>query len=363
VTPPATERTRRVLTWDEGVETLAAASGVVVLIGATDVGKSTLVLQAANRAVAAGRRAAILDTDVGQGEVGPPGTLGIARLEVPVAELSLLRPRAMAFVGDISPVGHLLAVVQGARRLVRHALEREDEVVFVDTSGFVAGRLAERLKLAKVSILEPALVVLVRRGRELERLAELVAGTTAAPVVEVRTPPEVGYKAPVYRRIQRANRLRRHFERARRHELDASRVSVVEAWVYTGELLPRRRLDALGAALRTEIPHGEETADGIYLCCAGPPDRAAAATLYEEFGRRRVWITPTHAFRGLLLGLVGLEGRLIELAILEAINFERSLFSLLTPARTLDEVTQVHFGRLRVRPDGSEVARLRPGDL
>ena len=70
-----------------------------------------------------------------------------------MAEVSELRPRALAFVGDVAPTGHFLSVIQGTRRLVRHALGRDDDVVFVDTSGYVAGRLAEKLKLAKLAVL------------------------------------------------------------------------------------------------------------------------------------------------------------------------------------------------------------------
>ena len=351
------------LPWPEAVELLSAQSGVVMLLGATDVGKTTLVLEAANAAVRAGRKAAILDTDLGQGEVGPPGTLGIVRLESPVAEVSGLRPRALAFVGDNGPVGHFLSVLQGTRRMVAHALEREDDVVFVDTSGYVLGRLAEKLKLAKLAVLEPSLVVVVQRENELERLTALVEGSTEAPVVRVRSHAEVRRKSPVFRRVQRSNRMRRHFERARRHELDAGQVRILDAWLYTGEPLGARRLESLAGALRVEIPHGEITPDGVYLCCVGRPDRDAHAVLQDEFGKRRVWITPVTSFWNLLVGLVGPGGRLIDIGLLEAVNFERAVLSILTPARSVEEVGQIHFGRLRIRTDGSEIMRLRPGDL
>jgi polynucleotide 5'-hydroxyl-kinase GRC3/NOL9 len=351
------------LSWSDAVTLLGSQSGVVMLVGATDVGKTTLTLEAANAATRAGRKAAILDTDLGQGEIGPPGTLGVVRLETPVAALTEIRPRAMAFVGDTAPMGHLLGVIQGARRLVTHALSRDDDVVFVDTSGLVSGRLAEKLKLAKLAVLEPAMVVVVQRGREGERLASLLRDSTSAPVLCVRTPPEVGKKSPVYRRVQRANRMRRHFETARGLDLDATQVRVFDAWPYTGAPLPARQLEFVSRALRTDVPHGEITPDGVFLCVAGRPDRSGFAALQEEFGRKRVFVTPAIAFHNLLVGLMGDEGRLVDIGLLQGINFERALLSVLTPARAVGEIRQVHFGRLRVRPDGSEIARLRPGDL
>ena len=351
------------LDWDQAVELLAAQSGTVTLIGATDVGKTTLTLAAANAAVRAGRRVAVLDTDLGQSEIGPPGTIGVVRLEEPVASLGELKPRALAFVGSISPVGHLLSLVQGTRRLVYHARERGDEVVYVDTSGLVQGRMAEKLKLAKLAVLEPSLVVLVERERELERLGGLIAGATSAPVVRVRTPQDVRKKSTAYRRLQRSNRLRRQFEGARVVELDAGSVRTFDTWLYSGTALTAIQLRGAAEALKAEIVHGEITPDGVYLCAAGRIDRRGLVTVQEEFPRRRITVTPAMNFNGLLVGLVATGGHLVDVGLLQGVNFQRALLSILTPARSLSDVVQLHFGRMRLRTDGSEIAHLAPADL
>jgi polynucleotide 5'-hydroxyl-kinase GRC3/NOL9 len=351
------------LAWDDAVAALAGASGVVVLLGATDVGKTTLTLQAANEAARAGRRVAILDTDLGQSEIGPPGTLGVVRLEAPVATLGELKPRALAFVGATSPFGHLLPVVQGTRRLVCHAWERGDELVLVDTSGVVGGRLAEKLKLAKLAVLDPALIVVVQRDRECERLAALAAGVTDAPILRVQCPAEVRAKSPAYRRLRRSIRMRRHFEQARVLDLNAAQARVLDAWIYTGVALTARQLQTASQALGTPILHGETTPDGVFLCAEGRIDKRGFVTLQEEFGRKRVVVTPASLFGSLMVGLVGPGGQGVEIGLLQAVNFERAFFSILTPARSLAEVVQLQFGRLRVRPDGAEIAHLRPGDL
>jgi polynucleotide 5'-kinase involved in rRNA processing len=233
----------------------------------------------------------------------------------------------------------------------------------VDTSGLVHGRLAEKLKIAKLSVLDPSLVVVIERKAELERLAALLAGQTTAPVVRVRSALGVRVKSPVYRRVQRANHFRRHLEGARAVELDAGRVRVFDSWVYTGTPLPARQLRTLAQAMRVEVPHGEITPDGVYLCVTGKPDRAGMDVLQDEFGRKRVTLTPTSAFHNLLVGLVAEDGYLLDIGLLQAINFERAFFSVLTPARTVGEVGQLHFGRIRAKADGGELGRLRPSDM
>jgi polynucleotide 5'-kinase involved in rRNA processing len=96
----------------------------------------------------------------------------------------------------------------------------------------------------------------------------------------------------------------------------------------------------------------------------GRPSTDGLVPLQEEFGRkRRIWLTPAVVFQNLMVGLVGPGGQLLDVALLQGINFERALFSVLTPARSVSEVGQLHLGRLRVRPDGSEIAHLRPSDI
>lgn len=193
--------------WDDGVALLGEATGVVLILGAIDTGKTTLATQAANGALARGHAVALVDGDTGQSELGPPGTIGLARPEAPFAAPSELRTRALAFVGDITPVGHLLSIVSGLECLTRHAQSRGAELILVDTAGLVRGRIAEKLHVATAAAIRPALVVGLARGSEIDRLIELVAAAAGAPSLRVRTPESVGYKTPLYRRARRAKRL------------------------------------------------------------------------------------------------------------------------------------------------------------
>src|SRR5437868_9368344 len=107
------------LDWDAALHRAAALTGTVALIGPPDSGKSTFALALANRLAEAGRPAAVIDADVGQSEIGPPGAIGMARVERPVGALSEVRVRGLAFGGDISPFGHLMPVTLGTLLLLR----------------------------------------------------------------------------------------------------------------------------------------------------------------------------------------------------------------------------------------------------
>ncbi len=349
--------------WTDAVAQIAAADGTVLILGATDTGKTTLALQAANTAVQAGRRVALLDADIGQGELAPPGTVGVARLEAPIPSLSTARLRAMAFVGDTSPHGHVLPVLQGTRRLLEHCRQRGDDLVIVDASGFVSGRLAEKLQLAQIDLIQPTLVVLLAHGPELQRLASLATALHSSPVRQVTTPDGVRKKPEEYRRTQRINRMGRYLRDARQVDLSAGQVMTLDTWLYSGTPISPWKLRASQSILEAVVLHGEESSDGVFLCTETRPTRARLDLLQEEFPGQRIQATPAALLRGLLVGLIGDGGRLADIGLLEGINFARGILSVITPARVVDDVRALHFGRIRVRRDGTEIGRLTPGDL
>src|SRR5882724_8235066 len=75
--------------WLPGLEAIRAlpAGGVALLVGATDRGKTTFAAMAA--AILAGElsKVAVVDADIGQSEIGPPGTVGMAAARPDAAKL------------------------------------------------------------------------------------------------------------------------------------------------------------------------------------------------------------------------------------------------------------------------------------
>jgi polynucleotide 5'-hydroxyl-kinase GRC3/NOL9 len=132
----------------------------VLVMGAVDRGKSSYCRFLSRHLLAAGWRVAIVDADVGQTDIGPPATI---TLGYPDASLAKVPPAALYFVGAVSPVGHLLPMVLGTKRLVDAA---QGEFVLINTTGFVQGG-GRVLKGYKIEAVQPDVVVAIEQGREL----------------------------------------------------------------------------------------------------------------------------------------------------------------------------------------------------
>ncbi len=150
---------------------------VVLVVGATDTGKSTFARSLIRQMQAGEMRVGWLDGDPGQSALGPPTTLTLAD---PAADPDVLPDGSVrhVFVGAVSPVGHMLRVVVGARRLVDAA--KEADTIVYDTTGLVdPNRGGLYLKHAFVDILQPSTVVALQRDDELERLLTPLRHATA----------------------------------------------------------------------------------------------------------------------------------------------------------------------------------------
>ena len=128
--------------WSDAAAWIANSSvRRVMVIGAADVGKSTLCRFLLEEARARGRMAALLDTDVGQKMIGPPACLTLTEGS----------SSKLVFVGTIDPVRGWRRVVDGTRVLAQTV---GSDLVITNTSGLLAGP-GRRLKADKTAAIQP----------------------------------------------------------------------------------------------------------------------------------------------------------------------------------------------------------------
>jgi polynucleotide 5'-hydroxyl-kinase GRC3/NOL9 len=110
--------------WQEIAENIlalgsaAATTVVVMVVGATDTGKSTFSTYLANLALGRGIVPCIVDGDIGQGDLAPPTALGAAVIKEQVVDLRDAQAGLFEFVGAITPAGAEKLVAQKLKSLV-----------------------------------------------------------------------------------------------------------------------------------------------------------------------------------------------------------------------------------------------------
>ena len=304
----------------------------ILVLGAVDRGKSTYCRFLIRRCLETGQRVAVVDTDVGQKDLGPPATLTLGYPEV-ARSLAEVAPVAWYFIGATSPAGHLLPMIVGARQLVDAA---QAAYIIINTTGFVTGP-GRVLKSYKIEAVRPDVIVAIEHDRELRPLLQ------AYRHYRILRLPASAYavtKTSGQRRTARALAFGRYLAPASTVELALRQVIFQRALLFTGRKLEQE--DCL---------YAEHTAQGILV--------VAAVKQADTAGVR---VLPVGFERYLLCGVANRRNEGVGLALIMRIDFTRETITLRTPVPAA-QIKVVQFGTLYVQGDGRELGYHVPRGL
>lgn len=178
---------------------------VVLVLGATDTGKTTLVHRLHEQL-----GGSIIDADLGQSAIGPPTCVSVG---VPGCT------HASFFVGDISPRGCWQQVIDG----IIYCLQRARRPCLIDTDGYIEGSDALAYKRALIEAIQPDLLVLVPRAGELESFKRFVS--PSLHVIELAA-QNAGRKSLTRRLWAREEAFRYYFSPAQHRCWERAQLSV-----------------------------------------------------------------------------------------------------------------------------------------
>ena len=185
--------------------------GTLLLLGAADTGKTTLMDALAER-LAQRQPVALVDADTGQSHIGPPTTVGWTLREAHSGAPKVPDAGGIAFVGDVTPVGHLLQLLAALALCVAQARQAADAVL-IDTPGLVTGGAACSLWWTVQRLLRPERIVAIQRENEMaELLGGLEAGLSA--IKKVKAPAKLRRKSPEARQEHRRRLFEEYFRDA-----------------------------------------------------------------------------------------------------------------------------------------------------
>lgn len=328
--------------------------GVVAVMGPVEAGKTSYAALLANRALSRGIAPAIVDADIGQADIGPPGFIALGMPGSWVSWLRALEPEALKFIGSIEPgpvAGKLIVAVS---ELVRLALDSGAGLVVIDTDGWTQGLQAAEVKADLASTAGADAVVVLGDST----LAGYLRRSLRTRVYEAPTPVVKAVRNRGDRRRLRSENYRRFLEGIVR-EINLYEVSVRGSCLFAGEpikdpavLSEATRVLGAEAVMAARIPGG--------LCIAldseDPPEPQAVRSLQKRLDMSEILVVYRGGFQGVLSALTGPDGSDYP-ALLVDIDLKSGLAKFKT--RYQGEVIAVSFSRIRLSEDYTEEARGR----
>ena len=200
----------------------------VVVLGASDRGKSTFCRFLGQQLGVAGVGVSLLDADPGQKMLGPPACVTAGSFE----NAGQCRPAMLYFVGGTDPAARIGSIVAGVVRLASAVPER----LLINTSGLVDGP-GRMLKRLKIDALCPDHIVAIALGDELDGL---LAPLPPIRVHRLAPSPAAHGKSAAARAAARQAGLALALEGARACRLDGLVFEMLERGGSAGESDPRK---------------------------------------------------------------------------------------------------------------------------
>lgn len=289
--------------WNDLSEAIAREKGIVLILGATDTGKSTLAKFLVSNLCLGGIHVALVDADIGQSFLGPPTTIGLSFFDKP-PDWSCPISAEIFFVGSTTPEENLSRHLEGVKKMTDRSLSIGAQVVLVDTTGLVSGELGKELKGRKIDLLTPRLLVALQRFDELEPLLGPYEERRSFEIFRLPVSRAARTRSREERKAYRAMKFRSYFEPSQVRSLNLAAIS---------------------------LEGGVTTSSGL--------------SIYPEWAL---------SIRGLLVGLNTSDGLTLALALLHHYSDEEGLLTVLTPSETLRGVKAIRLSSLRLNSSYEE---------
>lgn len=190
---------------------VAKGARKIIVIGCTDCGKTSLTTITFNTMLANGLKPIVIDSDVGQADIGPPGFITMGSSNKQIYWLTELQPLEMKFIGDIKPQLYSQTIIYETKLLVEKALRSNYDAVVIDTDGWVRDEQGIQHKLMLIEKVKPDVVFVL--GDELKGIFKQLV-KIGVEVYELPTPIYRKARSREERRALRSLRYREFLEDA-----------------------------------------------------------------------------------------------------------------------------------------------------
>jgi len=286
--------------WEELAEGIHQVKGAVVVVGASDTGKTTLACYLAEQLLRRRNVVSIVSADMGQCTFGPPATISMAILESISRFTEDVSVHSMYFIGSTSPVGHFLQTVVGVKKLVDRSLRNGAEVVIIDTTGLVYGGAAWELKFHKIQLTDAGFIVALQRERELEDILLPHERRIGRRLYRLPVSEHAKVRSPEQRREHRRQRYKNYFRNAQAKSLSLRDVHLISPY-----------------------------------CSAMQGGNSSS-------------------FSRVLVGLNDDENFTVALGIVEEVDLTRDTIRLITPLEALGDVRLIRLGSVKIGEDWND---------
>ncbi len=315
---------------------------LIVLVGGTDSGKSSFATLLSNIVLQKGGNPAIVDGDVGQSNIGPPGFVSAGRITGPVLWVGEAKPEKLRFIGDVKPHVNIWKIINAVKELASEYFKAGSTHVIVDTDGWIRDEKGLRYKVSLISALKPDVMVVF--GADISPYFRKFSAY-GVRVVEFNIPPTRKIRSRDERRILRSMKYREFLYEAPIVKLDFENLIINGLPILEGVPVEVASVEKF---VEGKISYASLLPDKLYL--AGSVRRVEEEGLKKEFGVGKIAVFEPGAERNLYAAVS--NGNLDYPALIDKIDFQGRRIIIKT--RYTNKISELKVSTIKLRDDYTE---------
>ena len=338
--------------WENLARKVLHPQQIVLVIGTTDVGKSTFCRFLIERGVTSGLRVGFVDADVGQSQIGPPTTIGLKVFATNDSTDNLeeigREPNALYFVGWTAPERHLLQCVAGTRLMVDAALKMGADFIVVDTTGYIEGDAAVVLKQHKIELAKPTHLICIHRSRELEAIVAPFQGDNTIQTHRLLPHRSVRSKSDDFRRKYRESSFARYFSDCVQEMLPFDQIHGQRTPFFNGRQANSKEQEMLSDFVDDRVFYAEWGHRSLALVTLDTLPSLIQARLKNHLSLKNLVVETPQYFERCLVGLLDASGTTMSIGVIDAVDFNAKQLKIRCKAGTAAKTKTIQFGRYRM---------------
>lgn len=341
--------------WQKLVNRIVMPQQIVLVIGATDAGKSTFCRFLVDSALTEGLKTALVDADVGQSQIGPPTTIGIKSLTPEMVPVQFDGTAdQLYFVGDLSPRPCYLETLTGTRLMIDKARETKADFIVVDTTGYIHDPPAVSLKQHKIELIRPNHLVSIGRAIELEQITACYNQQAWIDLHHLLPHRSVRPKSSNTRSRYRKTRFDAYFSESSVQQIPFKQIRGERTPFFIGRPANEKELETLSRLAETQVHYAEWGNRALCLITAGSLSKAIIHHIKNYLSLTSVTAEVPAYFEHRLVGLVSkTSGNTDAIGVIEAIDFQKREFSIRCPFSKVGDAAKhacaIQFGAYQLK--------------
>ncbi len=367
--------------WKRLADQIVMSNQRVLVLGASDAGKSTFCQYLIDSACAALLKAALVDADVGQSQIGPPTTIGMKLFEslsegaeshlpfgsyenemnVRQENLDIESERiegtkktvgqdlnhkadALYFVGALSPQRNLLSILTGTRLMVDAAHKAGANFTVIDTTGYVYDGAAIMLKQQKIDLIRPHHLVCIGRSKDLERIVACYSDLNWLTIHHLLPHKLTRTKSSEARKRNRKARFKAYFADSQLQGISFEQIRGAHTPFFNGRIANQKEIEILTRLTEEGIIYAEWGHRSLSLIARRNLSQNTTKKLKDYLSLSFISDQIPAYFKQRFVGMVDEAGDTLAIGIIESVDFQNRVLSIRCESGIASKIKVLQFG-------------------